>query len=126
MAIVTKVFPNCRDEVTNAIAKKGRTREIVKRHVTSVIPLLRPSMDDESNDPTESSKHTVKTDSCEATCSRDEIKPSAARRREQRWCLERKHARSFLVKPQEVACSISFAAVVHRGAGRKFSRGGQR
>ena len=33
-------------------------------------------MNDEGNDPTESSKHTGETDSSKATSSRDEIKPS--------------------------------------------------
>ena len=42
LAIVTKVFANNIQEVTDVIARKGGTRELVKRHVSSVIPLLRP------------------------------------------------------------------------------------
>ena len=67
MAIVTKVFTNSRDEVTDVIAKKGRTREIVKRHVTSVIPLLRPSQNEEENNPTEPGKNTGEPGTSEAT-----------------------------------------------------------
>ena len=67
MAIVTKVFTNSRDEVTDVVAKKGRTREIVKRHVTSVIPLLRPSQNEEENNPTEPGKNTGEPGTSEAT-----------------------------------------------------------
>jgi len=40
MAIVRSVTTNVLDEVTNVVLFKGSTREIVKRHVTSLIPLL--------------------------------------------------------------------------------------
>ena len=40
MARVTEVHLNDLDEVTDIIAFKGATRECVKRHVNSVIPLL--------------------------------------------------------------------------------------
>ena len=41
LAIVTDVKKNDIGEVTGETAKKGKTRETVKRHVISVIPLLR-------------------------------------------------------------------------------------
>ena len=41
MAIVTKVVENSRNEVTDVILRKGNSRENIKRHVTSVIPLFR-------------------------------------------------------------------------------------
>ena len=40
MAIVKEVKSNINNEVTDAILMKGKTREIVKRHVTSLIPIL--------------------------------------------------------------------------------------
>jgi hypothetical protein len=45
MARVTKVEQNDGGEVTGVIVKNGSTRETVKRHVSSVIPLLRPEPD---------------------------------------------------------------------------------
>ena len=41
MARVTKVYNNDIGEVTDIVALKGKTRESVKRHVTSVVPLMR-------------------------------------------------------------------------------------
>lgn len=43
MARVDKIIKNDIGEVTNVIATKGKTLESVKRHVTSVIPIMRPS-----------------------------------------------------------------------------------
>ena len=43
MAIVKTVIVNDLGEVTGAVLFKGRTRETVKRHVSSLIPLLRAS-----------------------------------------------------------------------------------
>ena len=40
MAIVKEVKVNIINEVTDAILLKGKNREIVKRHVTSIIPIL--------------------------------------------------------------------------------------
>ena len=40
MAIVKEVKSNINNEVTDAILMKGKTRELVKRHVTSLIPIL--------------------------------------------------------------------------------------
>lgn len=40
MAVVNQVFTNDNGEVTNAILRKGKTNELIKRHVTSLIPLL--------------------------------------------------------------------------------------
>lgn len=40
MGIVVEVFSNNLGEVTGVKVRKGSNREIVKRHVTSVIPLL--------------------------------------------------------------------------------------
>ena len=40
MAIVTKVIINDLEEVTAVEARKGKNREVVKRHVNSIIPLL--------------------------------------------------------------------------------------
>lgn len=42
LARVISIVTNDIGEVTDVTAKKGKTREIVKRHVTSVIPLMRP------------------------------------------------------------------------------------
>jgi len=42
LSIVTKVYENSLDEVTDVEVFKGRTGETVKRHVTCIIPLLRP------------------------------------------------------------------------------------
>ena len=39
-AIVQQVVVNSKGEVTDIVARKGRTRESVKRHVSSVIPFL--------------------------------------------------------------------------------------
>lgn len=41
MAVVRECITNSLGEVTDIVAKKGRSNEIVKRHVTSVIPLLK-------------------------------------------------------------------------------------
>jgi len=40
MGRIAKIYTNYDGEVTNADVKKGRTGEITKRHVTSLIPLL--------------------------------------------------------------------------------------
>ena len=40
LAIVREVFENPLEEVTSVVAKKGKNRELVKRHVSSVIPIL--------------------------------------------------------------------------------------
>ena len=40
MAIVRKVWENCNGEVMDVEAFKGSTREMVKRHVSSVIPFF--------------------------------------------------------------------------------------
>ena len=40
MGIVKEVVKNINDEVTGASVLKGKTREVVKRHVTTLIPLL--------------------------------------------------------------------------------------
>ena len=40
MAIVRQVVTNSRNEVTGVTLFKGKTKEVVKRHVSSVIPLL--------------------------------------------------------------------------------------
>ena len=40
MALVTDIIVNDIGEVTNVIARKGKNGEIIKRHVSSVIPLL--------------------------------------------------------------------------------------
>jgi len=40
MAIIVKTFTNAQGEVTHAEVKKGRTREISRRHITSLLPLL--------------------------------------------------------------------------------------
>lgn len=45
MAKVTSTFQNTLGEITNVIVKKGSTREFVKRHVSSVILLMRPKAD---------------------------------------------------------------------------------
>lgn len=52
MARVTSVIKNALGEVTNIVAKKGSTRELVKRHVSSVIPLLRLDSNEELLSPT--------------------------------------------------------------------------
>ena len=40
MAVVKEVIRNINDEVTGAIVMKGSTRELFKRHCSSLIPLL--------------------------------------------------------------------------------------
>lgn len=45
MAIVTKVYENSIGEVTDVELFKGKTGETVKRHVSCIIPLLRPDAD---------------------------------------------------------------------------------
>ena len=40
LAIVEQTTVNYLDEVTDVVARKGNNREIVKRHVNSIIPLL--------------------------------------------------------------------------------------
>ena len=44
LAIVRKVVKNSLNEVTDVIAFKGKTQEIVKRHSSSIIPLYRPNI----------------------------------------------------------------------------------
>ena len=61
LARVTKIYSNILDEVTDVEVLKGRTEEVVKRHVTSVIPYLRCEPPDD--DCSESEKSAVKTDS---------------------------------------------------------------
>lgn len=41
MGIVRETFKNEAGEVTNIVVKKGSTRELVKRHVSSIIPLVK-------------------------------------------------------------------------------------
>ena len=41
MATVIEVIPNCLGETTEVTVRKGNTREIVRRHVTSVIPYFK-------------------------------------------------------------------------------------
>ena len=51
MGVITKVNKNDNDEVTSAVIRKGGTRESVKRHATTIIPLLSCSqMSDNSQD----------------------------------------------------------------------------
>lgn len=40
MGIVKEIRTNCNDEVTGVTLLKGKTREVVKRHVSSLIPIL--------------------------------------------------------------------------------------
>lgn len=40
MAVVKEIKININDEVTDAVLLKGKNREVVKRHVTSLIPIL--------------------------------------------------------------------------------------
>jgi len=42
MAVVTRTYENTLDEVTDVEVYKGKTGETVKRHVSWIIPLLRP------------------------------------------------------------------------------------
>ena len=49
MAIVQSVTKNDLDEVTEIKAMKGSSREIVSRHITSIIPILSPHQDDASS-----------------------------------------------------------------------------
>ena len=51
MAIVTEIKVNNNGEVTDITARKGTSREYVKRHVTSVIPLFRPNPESEDDAP---------------------------------------------------------------------------
>ena len=44
LAVVRKVVKNSLNEVTDVIAFKGKTQEIVKRHSSSIIPLYRPNI----------------------------------------------------------------------------------
>lgn len=48
MAVVTSTIQNSLGEVTNVIVRKGSTREFLKRHVSSVMFLMRPDHDDDS------------------------------------------------------------------------------
>ena len=41
MGLVKEVFTNVNDEVTGATVIKGKTKEAVKRHISTLIPLLR-------------------------------------------------------------------------------------
>jgi len=47
MAVVRDVVTNENNEVTGIIAMKGKSREIVRRHASSVIPLLSPNIENE-------------------------------------------------------------------------------
>ena len=40
MGLVKEVEINSNNEVTGAVILKGKTRELVKRHITTLIPLL--------------------------------------------------------------------------------------
>ena len=67
MATVVDVVHNDLNEVTQVTVRKGNTREIVSRHVTSVIPLFSPEKDtDPINDPMES----MNKDNCSSKLSR--------------------------------------------------------
>ncbi|XP_068245300.1 uncharacterized protein [Palaemon carinicauda] len=48
MGIVKEVFKNIHGEVTAAKVLKGKTNEITKRHVTTLIPLLRKESDEDA------------------------------------------------------------------------------
>ncbi|XP_068225135.1 uncharacterized protein [Palaemon carinicauda] len=48
MGIVKEVFKNINGEVTAAKVLKGKTNEITKRHVTTLIPLLRKESDEDA------------------------------------------------------------------------------
>ncbi|XP_066981301.1 uncharacterized protein [Macrobrachium rosenbergii] len=48
MGIAKEVFKNINGEVTAAKVLKGKTNEITKRHVTSLIPLLRKESDEDA------------------------------------------------------------------------------
>ena len=50
MGIVRKVTMNDLDEVTDIIVFKGASRETVRRHVTSIIPLLSPVTNDSEDE----------------------------------------------------------------------------
>ena len=49
LAIVKNVCTNNMGEVTGVIALKGKTRELVKRHSSTIIPMLRTYDDHETN-----------------------------------------------------------------------------
>lgn len=50
MAIVRKIYENEIGEVTNVEAFKGKTRELVKRHISSVIPYMSSNQSDQTNE----------------------------------------------------------------------------
>ena len=54
MAIVKSTIKNLNNEVTDAIIIKGKTREVLKRHSSSLIPLLSLNRDFKDNDKEES------------------------------------------------------------------------
>jgi len=50
MAVIVKAYENSEGDVTHVEVKNGRTREMSKRHITSLIPLLQCERDDESRE----------------------------------------------------------------------------
>ena len=67
MAIVTDIITNTNNEVTSIILRKGKTRETVKRHVSSLTPILsapesQPPMSNTQDNHTLESSHQASSD----------------------------------------------------------------
>ena len=63
LAIVEKTIENSLGEVTSVILRKGCNREIIERHVTSIIPLFQT--DSSSDQPIDSTAKNIKNRTCE-------------------------------------------------------------
>ena len=77
MAIIREVVKNDLGEVTSILAFKGGSRELIRRHVSSIIPYLSPNIDFNVS----AKKPELKRD---YSCSRQKSKRAAAAR-----CLDK-------------------------------------
>ena len=56
MTVVKKVVENDIGEITGILAMKGKTREMVKRHTNSVIPLFSERSEDDPDETSQESR----------------------------------------------------------------------
>ena len=84
IGIVKNVVVNDLEEVTEVEVRKGSTGEVVRRHVTSLVPYMRavdpPSKTDQIKDHTKSTDPPNSTDETSRSASRYNLRSSVRRR----------------------------------------------
>ena len=64
LCIIKQIITNDNNEVTGAIVLKGKTRELVKRHSSTIIPLLELNDNEPSDDITDANEDSGNDSEC--------------------------------------------------------------